>query len=293
MISLNDKVPDYLFGKHQLISTVTFAALFSLVFLMVSIPFSDNAWFKLDTTRAFSYTIRFFVIALLMVCISKRLMYMLRYSHNWKFGEYVLWNIIEILAVCGCYTYLTYYASDQGVITLTETDPDKIFFNSITYCVISLGVPYIIAGMYFAINEKDNTIRLMNYGNVVTDEMYSAQDEKKITIFDNNGVLKLSIKSSNLYYIESNDNFIKVWYTDSGGILKQYMLRCRLKTIEDSFKESELVRCHRKYIVNMNHIKMLTKEKDGYVIELDGVESEPIPISKTYEENVLSRFNSR
>ena len=293
MISLSDKAPEYLFGKHQLISTVTFATLFSLVFLMVSVPFSHNAWFKLDTTEAFSYTIRFFVIALLLVCISKRLMYMFRYTFDWRFGGYIAWNIIEILAVCGCYTYLTMDANSQGVINLVETSYNKIFFNSLTYCVISLGVPYIIAGMYFALNEKDNTIRLMNYGNVVTDETYSAQDEQKITIFDNNGVLKLSIKSSNLYYIESNDNFIKVWYMDSEGVLKQYMLRCRLKTIEDSFRDSELVRCHRKYIVNMNHIKMLKREKEGYVIELDGVSSDPIPISKTYEENVLSRFNSR
>ena len=76
-------------------------------------------------------------------------------------------------------------------------------------------------------------------------------------------------------------------------MLKQYMLRCRLKTVEESFLDSELVRCHRKYIVNLMHVRVLTRQKDGYTIELDLEDSDPIPVTKTYEENVLRRFNSR
>ena len=40
--------------------------------------------------------------------------------------------------------------------------------HSMLYCLIALGIPYIIAGMYFAIIDKNKTIRLMNYENVVT-----------------------------------------------------------------------------------------------------------------------------
>ncbi|MBQ1748113.1 MAG: LytTR family transcriptional regulator DNA-binding domain-containing protein, partial [Bacteroidales bacterium] len=42
-----------------------------------------------------------------------------------------------------------------------------------------------------------------------------------------------------------------------------YMIRCKMKTVEDSFKGSSLVRCHRKYIVNMDKVKVLRKEKEG------------------------------
>ena len=83
-----------------------------------------------------------------------------------------------------------------------------------------------------------------------------------------------------------------VWYTDSKGDLKRYMLRCRLKTVEESFRGSSLVRCHRKYIVNMDKVKVLRKEKDGYELDLDNDAISPIPITKTYSENVLSRFNN-
>ena len=75
--------------------------------------------------------------------------------------------------------------------------------------------------------------------------------------------------------------------------MKQYMLRCRLKTVEDSFAGSDLVRCHRKYIVNISKVKLLKAEKEGYKISLDIENVDTIPISRTYEQNVLARFNSK
>ena len=160
-------------------------------------------------------------------------------------------------------------------------------------CIRDSGIPYTLAGFYFALEDKNNTIRLMNYGNVVSDEVLPPHEQKRITLFDNNGVLKFSINSENLYFIESDDNYIQVWYMDSGGSMKQYMLRCRLKTIEESFADSDLVRCHRKYMVNMSKVAVLKAEKDGYSIDLDIDSLEPIPVSKTYEQAVLARFNSR
>lgn len=71
------------------------------------------------------------------------------------------------------------------------------------------------------------------------------------------------------------------------------MLRCPLKTVEDSFADSDLVRCHRKYIVNITKVKILKAEKEGYKISLGIDGADTIPISKTYEQNVLARFNSR
>ena len=143
------------------------------------------------------------------------------------------------------------------------------------------------------LEEKDNTIRLMNYGNVVSDAPISPSEEKRITLFDNSGVLKFSINPDNLYFIESDDNYIQVWYTDSGGEMKRYMLRCRLKTIEDSFSGSDLVRCHRKYIINIRRVRLLSSGREGYSLELESDATPRIPVSKTYEQAVLARFNSR
>ena len=145
--------------------------------------------------------------------------------------------------------------------------------------------------MYFAIIDKNNTIRLMNFENVVTDEPVKPEASmSKITLFDNSGALKLSLNPESLYYIESDDNYIKVWYTDNKAELKQYMLRCRLKTVEESFRGVGLVRCNRKYIVNIHKVAMLRKESDGYILDLSNESIPPLPVTKTYTDNVLSYF---
>ena len=148
--------------------------------------------------------------------------------------------------------------------------------------------------MYFAIIDKNNTIRLMNYDNVVTDEPQKANKSiHRITLFDNSGALKLSLSPESLYYIESDDNYIKVWYTDSKGHLQKYMLRCRLKTVEDSFKDSGLIRCNRKYIVNLAKVSTLRKENEGYILDLCNESIPPLPVTKTYVDLVLGYFTEQ
>lgn len=292
MLSLDNKLPHYLLGKNELIVTVVFTAFFSLFLLIVSIPFSNNAWFKIEASEAFSFTVIFLLIALCIVILSKTLLYRIGKKRDISYGYYIIWNLTEVFSICLLYSFFTLKCADAGIIKVQNSNFLFLLGNSLLYAFMSLVVPYILAGMYHTIQDKNNTIRLMNYGNVVTDAPISAREEQKITLFDNSGVMKLSVSVSNLYYIESDDNYIKVWYSDSLGVLKQYMLRCRLKTVEESFRNSELIRCHRKYIVNMLHVKIISKMKDGYVMELDA-DVEPIPITKTYEESVLSRFNSR
>ena len=287
MASPTKQLPDYFRGKNQLIYTVTFAALFSIVFLLLSLPFSHNSWMALGNSRFFAFTVLFATGSLLLVALSKFVMYKTRNILRMTFLGYILWCIAEVVVICLAYSFITVPITGIGWEQFPET-----LGNALLYGTISLIIPYILAGMYFAIQDKNQTIRLMNYGNVVLDENVLPSKLEKITLFDNSGDLKLCVSASNLFYIESDDNYIKVWYSDSKGDLKRYMLRCRLKTVEESFRGSALVRCHRKYIVNMDKVKVLRKEKEGYELDLDNDTIPQIPITKTYEKNVLAYFNN-
>lgn len=283
---LNNKIPGYLLGKYQLIGTVTFSVLFAVVFLNIYIPFSDTAWFGLGNSDLFAHTVMFIAGSILMLILSRILMYRSKRVMELTYLTYTIWCMCEILAIAGFYTGLT-----LDIPLGYEETRWFIFRRAFLYGAIALGVPYLIAGMYFAIIDKNNTIRLMSYENVVTDEPIKSETQmQKITLFDNSGALKLSLNPDNLYYIESDDNYIKVWYTDSKGELKQYMLRCRLKTVEESFRGSGLVRCNRKYIVNIHKVAMLRKESEGYVLDLSNETIPPLPVTKTYTDTVLSWF---
>ena len=283
---MNKKLPSYLLGKSQIMGTITFSVLFAIIFLNIYIPFSDTAWFGLGQSDMFSGTLIFVFVSIMTLVISRTLMYRTKHLFELSYLEYILWCIAEIVVISAFYTNLT--VEITGGLQEKEIE---IFGRSFLYGFIALGIPYLLSGMYLAINDKNNIIRLMSYDNVVTDEIHEQDTStQKITLFDNSGSLKMSVNINNLYYIESDDNYIKVWYTDNKGELKQYMLRCRLKTVEDSFKGSALVRCNRKYIVNIKKVSTLRKEGSGYILDLGNEMIPPLPVTKTYTDSILSYF---
>jgi len=285
---MNNRLPQYLLGKYQLIGTVTFSVLFAVVFLNLYIPFSETAWFRMGDSVMFLLTLVFGAASIMTLIVSRMLMYRSVHYFDLTYLTYVIWALLEIMSIAGIYTWIT-----VTCVNIQE-EPLAIFIKSFQNGLIALGVPYLISGMYFAIIDKNNTIRLMNYENVVTDEPQRPTNEmRKITLFDNSGALKMSISPENLYYIESDDNYIKVWYTDSKGHMQNYMLRCRLKTVEDSFRDCGLIRCNRKYIVNLSKVSMLRKENDGFILDLCNGEIPSLPVTKTYTDSVLAYFTEQ
>ena len=293
MLRLSEKIPPYLLGKTQLTASVVFSVFFALLVQLVTSPYDGNNWFKLGPSPLFAYTAGFFLLFVAIISLSKRLMYRSRLLFAMNWGEYIVWNLSEIILIAAVYSLITGHLAAGGKILLEESAFLPTFIRSLGILILSLGVPCVIEALFFEVQDKDNTIRLMNYGSVVSDAETVPAEQEKITLFGDDGLLKLSVSLKNLFYIESDDNYIKVWYSDVSGEVKQYMLRCRLKTVEESFAGSALVRCHRKYIVNLTRVLLLSREKDGYYLKLDLPSAEPIPISKTYEDTVISRFNSR
>ena len=292
-MDLGRKIPSYLTGRPQLAATVVFAALFAIVVLLVTVQYDTHNWFSIGPTATFGYTTAFILLCLAILAVSRWFMFRVSASYSLDWGRYLLWNVGEVALIAIVYSSLTVHLQEIGLVSIPELGYSGTLARSFIVVFLLIGIPYLIAGLYFALQDKDNTIRVMNYGNVVTDSEPAPLDREKVTLFGDDGLLKLSISLKNIFFIESDDNYIKVWYSDSEGGVKQYMLRCRLKTVEESFSGSPLVRCHRKYIVNLMRVDLISREKDGYYLRLDLQSSEPIPVSKTYEQQLLSRFNSR
>ena len=292
-MAFKDPLPKYLLGKHQMTMTVIFIALFSIIAMLVVVPFIRNPWLDLSASKAFVAAVLFFLMGLAIVSLSKWALYAFTRRHGITVLGYTLWAVAELMLIAVLYTTLTLGYSGSGFIDVQGRSAARLFLSCLAFGTMALGIPYLLCAMYFALDDKDNTIRLLNYSSVVSDDVQTPNRDKKVTLCDNSGTLRLSISLDNLFYIEADDNYIKVWYSDSNGTMKQYMLRCRLKTVEDNFAESNLLRCHRKYIVNMDKVQVLSKEKDGYYIDLDLEGASPIPVSKTYEERIISHFNSR
>jgi len=118
---------------------------------------------------------------------------------------------------------------------------------------------------------------------------------KKIDLLvfkDDKGVVCLSIQTDALYYIESDTNYITIFYSNQGK-MEKYLMRSSLKMVLEENISTQLIRCHRSYIVNFDKVKLYKKDKEGGVIELSNDSLPTIPVSKSYIENVLLKFQTQ
>ena len=271
---------------------VIISTLFALVFLTAYVPFSGTAWFQVGQGSYFFTTLAFVGTGPLFLALSRTLMtWLVRKMRHFPFWLYILWLFLEIVLIAVYYTLLSYFQ-----IEATEASGHSfayILAKSFLVTLVALGVPYTVTDLVMLLKDTQQRLMLTKSDAVESDDEVMPEHTEIINLMDNNGNLKLSVKLDNLYYIKAEDNYINVFYQRSGAIAS-YMLRCKMKTIEDNCVDSSsLMRCHRSYIVNINKISVLHNEADGFVIDFEREGLESVPVSKTYSAKVLEAFNKK
>jgi len=112
-------------------------------------------------------------------------------------------------------------------------------------------------------------------------EMYNFYDEK--------GDLKLSVRPQMLYYLEGADNYVQIHYLNAGRVEKM-LIRNTLKNIEWRFRDKDLIRCHRSYIVNMKMVKLLKRVDGEAYLDFGDNKIDNIPVSKGYGDAIIQSF---
>ena len=287
--NLVTQVPECLTEPFSQARNVIVSTLFALVFLTAYTPFSDTSWFQLGTNSRFVGTVAFVGIGTFFLACSRVLMtYSVRRRRHFAMWAYLLWLFLEIVVIAAFHTYLSYF-----LVKATTYSLAYIFGKSLLITFIALAVPYTIIDLIIILQDTRRKLTLTKSDTVESDDEVLPAHTEIINLLDNNGNLKLSVKLDNLYYIKAEDNYIKVYYQRNGAIAN-YMLRCKMKTIEDNCVDSSsLMRCHRSYIVNIKKVSVLHNEADGFILDFEREGLESIPVSKTYSAKVLEAFNKK
>ena len=154
--------------------------------------------------------------------------------------------------------------------------------------ILIMAIPYTIMTLYAAYKAKTEELELLQYQlNLATTNQVAFPS--LINLHDYNGVLKLTISADSLYYMESQDNYVKIYYENQGKLLS-YMLRCRTKAVEENLAETNMVRCHRSFMVNIIKINHIKKDGKSRYIVLSNPDIKPVPVSKSYFKNLVERI---
>lgn len=272
--------------KRNQIIMVLFVSVFAIGFINVYQPFGSDTWIdnnKITTTTYFLWSIVLVSIGMIVVAISRLIMYhhSRKPNHGITILKYIGWVFIELLLLSGAFTVLALIV--KGNLNLPTNDPMEIYINAIKNTICILFIPYILCILFFSYQERSAKLKeLMN-------ENIGFKSSSLISIRDSRGVLQLSVAKENLIYIESADNYICIWYLKN-EMLKKQLMRITMKDISEQLADTNIVRCHRSYMVNLDLVKVMRREKENLFLELGVPNVKEIPISKTYGEQVLRRL---
>lgn len=274
---MKNEVPKFLLKLDFMIKSVAFIAAFSILFMIIYTPFSVTAWFDVTDVRHLALTVGFYIVAISVLIISKICM---RWAQNRICitpTVYVLWLLGEAIVISSIYTAFTQLLIFHGEYSL------RIAVRAFCCVTAILAIPYAIASLYAAYKAKKEENDIMRYkANILSG---NKSPFNLINLSDGNGVIRLTVDPDSLYYMESQDNYVKICY-ENDGALHNYMLRCPTKTLEDNLAGTTMVRCHRSYIINTTKIKLMKTGKHSTII-LKHPDIKPIPVSKSYHERLM------
>lgn len=274
-----NKIPSYIYEKTNIVRLILLTAFFALVFINIYKPFSSSSWYDVSEFKFFVFSSLIILTGVLVVVVSRIIMYYWGKKHMISYGGYAVWIVLEIFFMSLFYTIYT-LALNPGRECLS------VFKESSINTSLVLLLPYSAIHLYFSYKEKERLLRIL-----AEERADVAAQQNVYSFYDEKNELRLSVKRTNLLYIESADNYVCIWYLNKGNLTK-FMLRNSLKAIEESFANTNVMRCHRSYMVNFDQVKVIRREKDGIYMEL-GVDKVPdIPISKTYSEKATHWFTS-
>lgn len=273
-------IPDYLNKRGNIVRLVLFTAAFALVFINVYAPFGADSYLELSGIRLFLYSSFVILTGMLVVVISRVIMYYYSKKKELNYWRYVIWVIAEILVMAFVYCiYVKFILADPRDIMV-------IYNVSIKNTALVILLPYIILWLFFAWQDKSRRLEELQHHE--DDEQPASKG--MIPFRDEKGTLRLSVQSEDLLYLEAADNYVIVHYVHRDRI-QRFMVRNSLKSYEDEFRETNIIRCHRSYMVNLEKIDIVRKEKDGLHLELETDPPVSLLVSKTYVKQVMEAFS--
>ncbi len=279
-------IPQFIYNRSNQLAMIIFVPIFALLFISIYSPFDFDridtdtrflAWLNISRELVVQLiTIFLILIGMAVAAISRWLMNIHTRRHTMSYVTYISWIACEILAMSVIFTLaaVLFTETEKGVITL--------FRNSLVKTFLILLIPYTMCYIYFIWQERVAQLRLLRQ-QIAEDE--TALQTAYIQIFDTKGEMRLSVRREHLLLIESADNYICVWYTNNNAP-KKVLVRNTLKHVAEQLSSTHIQQCHRSYMVNLDLVKVMRREKEGMFIEF-GIAGVPdVPISKTYVDSV-------
>jgi len=266
-------IPSYYIARKNTIIQIVFTTVFAYVFINLYKPFGAREWYDVNLW-VFSLASGILVVSGMLVVLASRLiMFWIKRNRPITILYYALMIAGEIVFMAIFYVLLERWTIKNPMHPFAIS-----FYFAVQNTALILLIPYFISVLFFEWQEKKMSLEKL--------VKQIAQKASFINFKDEKGTIRLTLKTKDLIFLESSDNYVVIHY-ESEGKTKSYLIRNTLKQLEKDLAEFPLLRCHRSYMVNINHVKMMKREKGTVQLLMDDKGHQAIPVSKTYTDNVF------
>jgi len=280
----NRTVPKLLLQRTFLLRSVLYIFIFSILFMQIYQPFSETAWFGFSDSRTLTLTVLFYTVSLLTLIASKLLLCTSQKNKTFSVKTYITWVVAEYLLVA-----LEYFGFTCLMTNIEDLSSLLvIFFRTMVCVLLILAIPYYTIALYAAYRDKVDELKLfkVTHRTVVPGN----GSGRMLYLNDSFGKMKMSVQEDAVYYIESQDNYVKIYYLLDDN-MSSYMLRCSTQKIEEYLEGTSIVRCRRSFLVNTSKIVKFRKKGKNTIITLAAPSGKELTVTPANCAEILSRID--
>ena len=270
-------------NKWKLILSISF---FVALFLIIFQPFGINLYKENDKIIILSgYGLITLCVLIIDVIIIEDIFTKFFDERNWRIWKefvWLLWIIFSIGLGNAIYTSIVF----DFYFKMT-------FSFIVQFQLITLAIGIIPITILTLTKQKYLYRKYSIYAddlNKTIDKKITSVQKNSIQIIAENEKDIVEFDLDNLLFIESSGNYIEIFLTENGEI-KRKTLRSSLKRTLTFFKHSsEIIQCHRAFIVNTNKIKHAKGNSQGLKLSFEDCKNE-IPVSRGFVKFVKEIIN--
>jgi hypothetical protein len=164
------------------------------------------------------------------------------------------------------------------------------FFQGVTFLVAFFPVTFTVMMKQMLLLKRNLAEAEKISSNLNYKKRLQGVPDDTVEIVSENKKENVVLKVCDIMYITSADNYVEVYFLDD-GVIKSKLVRTSLKSARENLKlYTAFYRCHRAWIVNLDQVKRVTGNSQGYRLVLNYGDIE-IPVSRNLNEEITNRLS--
>ncbi len=200
---------------------------------------------------------------------------------TWTIGKMLLMTSMEIVVIAVLnWLYTGYFAQ----YILVDISLSKFFLYTFSIGIVTLIIVVLASEHYL----NHRSCKLAEHLSSQIDAKPKIVPNKLLFISENQNE-SFEILSNQLLCIKAEGNYCNIYYVDNKQVVNN-LIRTSLKKLEKNFEIfSEVKRCHKSYMVNLENIEKVSGNARNYTFHMTHLPF-TIPVSRSFPQQIIEAY---